>query len=41
MLTAYLNDRARIVNESDAPQSVRFAGNDLELRAWEIRALPL
>ena len=30
-------DRARIVNESDAPQTVHFAGRELELRPWEIR----
>ena len=41
VLTAFLNDRARIVNESDAPQTVQFAGRELELRPWEIRTITL
>jgi mannosylglycerate hydrolase len=41
VLTAFLNDRARIVNESDAPQTVHFAGRELELRPWEIRTITL
>jgi mannosylglycerate hydrolase len=40
VLTAYLHDRARLVNESDSPQVVRFAGIELELRPWEIRTIP-
>jgi mannosylglycerate hydrolase len=41
VLTAYVKDRARLVNESDASQTVRFAGDELELRPWEIRTIPL
>jgi mannosylglycerate hydrolase len=41
VLTAYLKDRARIVNESDVPQRIRFAGEELDLRPWEIRTIPL
>ena len=41
VLTAFLQDRARIVNESDEPRSVRFAGKNLELRPWQIRTIPL
>jgi Glycosyl hydrolases family 38 N-terminal domain/Alpha mannosidase middle domain len=41
VLTALLNDRARIVNESDAQQIVHFAGRELELRPWEIRTVTL
>jgi mannosylglycerate hydrolase len=41
VLTAYLPGRARIVNESPDPQAVRFAGQQLELRPWEIRTIPL
>ena len=41
VLSAFLNDRARIVNESDAPQAVHFAGRELELRPWEIRTITL
>ena len=41
VVTAFLNDRARIVNESDAPQTVHFAGRELELRPWEIRTITI
>jgi alpha-mannosidase len=41
VLTAYLKDRARLVNESDTMQTIRFAGKKLELRPWEIRTIPL
>jgi mannosylglycerate hydrolase len=41
VLTAYLKDRARIVNESDVAQRISFAGAELELRPWEIRTIPL
>ena len=41
VLTAYLKDRARLVNESDTPQTVRFSGTELELRPWEIRTITL
>ena len=37
VLTAYQPGRARIVNESPDAQAVRFAGQQLELRPWEIR----
>ncbi|MGZ8692770.1 MAG: glycoside hydrolase family 38 N-terminal domain-containing protein [Gaiellaceae bacterium] len=41
VLTAYQPGRARIVNESPDPQAVRFAGQELQLRPWEIRTVPL
>jgi glycosyl hydrolase family 38/alpha mannosidase-like protein len=41
LLTAYEPGRARIVNESAERQTVRFAGQELELRPWEIRTIPL
>jgi alpha-mannosidase len=41
VLTAFLNDRARIVNENDMPQTIHFAGRELELRPWEIRTITL
>jgi hypothetical protein len=41
VLTAYQPGRARVVNESPDPQVVRFAGQQLELRPWEIRTIPL
>ena len=41
VLTALLPGRARIVNESADRQAVRFAGQELELRSWEIRTVPL
>jgi mannosylglycerate hydrolase len=41
VLTAYEPGRARIVNESAERQTVRFAGQELELRPWEIRAISL
>jgi alpha-mannosidase len=40
-LTALLPDRARIVNESAEPQTVRFRGTPLDLRPWEIRTVML
>jgi alpha-mannosidase len=39
VLTAYQPGRARIVNESSDPQAVRFAGQQLKLRPWEIRTI--
>jgi mannosylglycerate hydrolase len=41
VLTAYHPERARIVNESPDTQAVRFAGQQMELRPWEIRTVPL
>jgi mannosylglycerate hydrolase len=41
VLTALQPDRARLVNESAQPQPVHFAGNELELRPWEIRTIQL
>jgi len=41
VLTAYQPGRARIVNEGPDPQAVRFAGQQLELRPWEIRTISL
>jgi alpha-mannosidase len=41
VLTAFQPGRARIVNESPDPQSVDFAGRQLDLRPWEIRAISI
>jgi hypothetical protein len=41
VLTAYQPGRARIVNEGPDPQAARFAGQQLELRPWEIRTILL
>jgi alpha-mannosidase len=41
VLTAYQPERARIVNEGPDPQAVGFAGQQLELRPWEIRTISL
>ncbi len=41
VLTALQLGRARIVNQGPDPQTVRFAGEELELRPWEIRTAPL
>ena len=41
MLTAFQPGRARIVNESSDPQTVRFAGQQLDLRPWEIRTISI
>ena len=41
VLTAFQPGRARIVNESADPQSVRFGGQRLDLRPWEIRTLSI
>jgi alpha mannosidase-like protein/glycosyl hydrolase family 38 len=41
VLTALQPELARLVNESAEPQKVRFAGEELELRPWEIRTIPL
>jgi alpha-mannosidase len=41
VLTALQPELARVVNESAEPQKVRFAGEELELRPWEIRTIPL
>ena len=40
VLTALQPELARVVNESAEPQKVRFAGEELELRPWEIRTIP-
>jgi mannosylglycerate hydrolase len=39
VLTALQPGRARIVNESPTPVSATFAGEELELRPWEIRSM--
>jgi mannosylglycerate hydrolase len=41
VLTALQPGRARIVNESSETQAVRFAGEQLELRPWEIRTISI
>ena len=41
VLTAYQPGHARIVNEGPDPQAIRFAGQQLELRQWEIRTISL
>ncbi len=41
VLTAFRPGCARIVNESSDPQSVRFAGQELDLRPWEIRTISI
>jgi mannosylglycerate hydrolase len=41
VLTALQPGRARIVNESAESQAVTFAGQQLELRPWEIRTVSL
>jgi Glycosyl hydrolases family 38 N-terminal domain/Alpha mannosidase middle domain len=41
VLTSLQPGRARIVNESADPQTVVFAGQQLELRPWEIRNVSL
>jgi mannosylglycerate hydrolase len=41
VLTALHRDYARLVNESADPQPISFAGNELELRPWEIRTIQL
>jgi alpha-mannosidase len=41
LLTAFQPGRARIVNESADPQSVRFSGQQLHLRPWEIRTISI
>jgi mannosylglycerate hydrolase len=41
VLTALRRDHARLVNESADPQTVRFAGHELELGPWEIRTIQL
>jgi mannosylglycerate hydrolase len=41
VLTALLPGRARIVNESAEPQTVRFAGTPIQLRPWEIHTVTL
>jgi alpha-mannosidase len=41
VLTSLRRDRARIVNESPDGQNVVFAGQELDLRPWEIRTVPL
>jgi glycosyl hydrolase family 38/alpha mannosidase-like protein len=41
VLTALQPELARLVNESAEPQKVRFAGEELELRPWEIRTITL
>jgi mannosylglycerate hydrolase len=39
VLTALQPDRARIVNQGPDSETVRFGGEQLELRPWEIRTL--
>jgi mannosylglycerate hydrolase len=41
VLTALQPELARLVNESAELQKVRFAGEELELRPWEIRTITL
>jgi alpha-mannosidase len=41
VLTAFQPGRARIVNESSDAQTVRFAGQQLDLRPWEIRTISI
>ncbi len=41
VMTSFQPGRARIVNESSDPQAVRFAGQQLELRPWEIRTISI
>jgi mannosylglycerate hydrolase len=41
VLTALQPGRARIVNESPDPQAARFAGQQLQLRPWEIRTISI
>ncbi|MDX6386329.1 MAG: 2-O-(6-phospho-alpha-D-mannosyl)-D-glycerate hydrolase [Gaiellaceae bacterium] len=41
VLTALLPGRARIVNESAEPQTVRLAGTPIDLRPWEIHTVTL
>jgi 2-O-(6-phospho-alpha-D-mannosyl)-D-glycerate hydrolase len=41
VLTSLQPGRARIVNESGDPQTVAFAGRELDLRPWEIRNVSL
>jgi mannosylglycerate hydrolase len=41
VLTALQPGRARIVNESPDPQAARVAGQQLELRPWEIRTISI
>jgi mannosylglycerate hydrolase len=41
VLTALLPGRARIVNESAEPQTVRLAGTAIDLRPWEIHTVTL
>ena len=41
VLTSLQRDRARLVNESPERQKAVFAGQELDLRPWEIRTLPL
>jgi alpha-mannosidase len=41
VLTAFQPGRTRIVNESSDAQAVRFAGQQLELRPWEIRTISI
>jgi mannosylglycerate hydrolase len=41
VLTSLLPDHARLVNESAETQTVRFSGETIALRPWEIRAIQL
>jgi alpha-mannosidase len=41
VLTSLQRDRARLANESPVRQKAVFAGQELDLRPWEIRTLPL
>jgi hypothetical protein len=39
VLSSFQRDQARVVNESAEAQTVQFAGEELELRPWEIRTV--
>jgi alpha-mannosidase len=41
VLTSLRRDRARLANESPERQQVVFEGQELDLRPWEIRTVPL
>jgi alpha-mannosidase len=41
VLTALQHDRARLVNESPVPRTVCFRDEQLDLRPWEIKTIPL
>jgi alpha-mannosidase len=41
VLTALQRDRARLVNESSDPRTVRFRDQQVDLRPWEIKTISL